>query len=152
MLQATPRNWFSRTYALTRGDRRLATLELGRFREAGSLEIDGEPYEFSRAPGWGEFVLSHGGGEVCRAKKPTVFRRRFELTYGGEIFQLTCRGFLGPRYDLEHGGSVIGQISRYSLFSRDVTVDLPQRLPVEIQAFLTWLVLLMMRRKKRHGA
>lgn len=151
MLHASPHNWLSKRYELSQGDRHLATLDLAWVREAGTLEIEGGKYELAREPGWGDFVMRGDAGEVCRAAKPSVLRKRFEVTVGAETFVLEPEDFLHRSFALLNGGATIGHISRQSFFSRTAVVDLPQRLPRPVQAFLTWLVLLMWRRQQRRA-
>lgn len=158
MLRAEPVGMFSRNYNIFQDDRQVSTIDLAWTREAGQFELDGKRLEIRRQKGWGDFVLSSDRGILCRAAKPRLFSRSFEVRMGDQVQlegqKLTLRpeGWGSRSYAVRQGDHRFGSIQARSIWSRKVEIDLPDSLPMEIRVFLLWLVLITWRRQAAAGA
>ncbi len=96
--------------------------------------------------GWtGPWLVRSGGQTIATIVKPSAFSRSFDISFGGQLYALKARTWSWS-FDLCQGGQHLGSLERYGLFSRKMTVNLPEHLPLILQAIAAWMVLLMWRR------
>jgi hypothetical protein len=153
MIEARPRNFFSRHYSLEAAGQPLAELDASRFKEAAALTVEGAPYRLFREGLFsGDFVLEKDGRPLLKATKLSAFRSQFDFELDGRLYSLKRASFFGKTYEVRQSDRVVGSVSRAALFSRRALVDLPAVWPVPEQAFLFWLVLLMWKRQERDVA
>lgn len=153
MIEARPRNFFSRHYSLEAAGQTLAELDASRFKEAAALTFEGAPYRLFREGLFsGDFVLEKDGRPLLRATKLSAFRSQFDFELDGRLYALKRASFFGKTYEVRQSDRVVGSVSRESLFARRAVIDLPAAWPVPQQAFLFWLVLLMWKRQQRSAA
>ena len=147
MLRATPKSWFSWSYHIHEGARRVATVDVAWVRERARVDIAGIEYELGREGlARGAFFLRREGVDLVRASKPSAFLRRFEIDCGGVRFGLRARGPFSRGFVVVDGRQVLGGIAPERIFSRKATVNLPKSMPLEVQVFLAWLVIVMWKR------
>jgi len=87
--------------------------------------------------------------ELLRDSEPLIsvrqapFVNRYTVTCGGRMWTLKAEEMLAKRFGLFDGDARVGGIAPSSRFNytKDVTIDLPDELPLEAQVFLMWLVL-----------
>lgn len=152
MLTATPTHWFNWDFTVYDGDRAVATIDLASLREAGELEVDGAGYELRREH-WmgGRYSLHKDGWPVAEAEKPSAFYRRFEITYQSRTYVLRAPSAVRRAFVLEKDDKIVGTIAPEGIFTRRMRIDLPDALPLPVQTFLVWLVVLMWRRAARNN-
>jgi hypothetical protein len=105
--------------------------------------LNGQTYTIRRA---GVFAPVY---RLLRANEPLIsarqapFVNRYTMTGIGRIWTLEAEEMLAKRFGLFDGDARIGGITPSSRFNctKDVTIDLPDELPLEAQVFLMWLVL-----------
>jgi hypothetical protein len=147
MLTARPRSLFSWDYEVLDGDRLLATLSLGWFREAGEVVIAGRPCRMGREGlVSGLFFLEQDGQPLATAEKPSAFLRRFEVAVGGDAYTLRSVSPIARRFVLEQGGVEVGSLRSAAFFTRKMVVDLPETIPLPARLFLVWLVMVLWKR------
>jgi len=153
MLRAEPTGWFAWNYKILRGDLCFARIDVDWARPRGEVTIDREVYEVAREGLMsGAFVMSRRGQVLASAIKPSVFQRRFEIDHDGSSYVLESRSsFLRKFVVLGADGREIGAVRPVRLLSRKAIVDMPPDMPLELQVFLTWLVLVMWKRQHEGG-
>jgi hypothetical protein len=153
MIEARPRNFFSRHFSLETAGQPIAELDASRFKEAAAFTFEGEPYRFFREGLFsGDFILEKAGRPLVHATKPSAFRSQFEFELDGRLYALKRASLFGKSFEVRQSDRVVGSVSRASLFSRRAVIDLPAPWPVPTQAFIFWLVLLMWKRQQHNGS
>ena len=70
------------------------------------------------------------------------FRNRYTLSFGGREWAFHSASLTETKFALEQGGERVGSISaRYFARYKQIAIDLPDQLPLEVKAFLMWVVL-----------
>ena len=148
MLRAEPKNWFSWDYPVYDDGAPVADLDLAWVREAGEVIIESVACTLYRESLLsGAFILEAGGFLLARAEKPSALFRTFEIAYDDRHhYTLQARSAFSRTFVLREGDRETGSIYPDHLFSRKMTVDLPEALPLAVRVFITWLVLLMWKR------
>lgn len=162
MLRAIPKGLFSNDYEIYRDEDQVAFLDPSAWREKAELEIEGQRYKLDRE-GWvGEFrLLDKMNHPVAKAAKTSAFKNRFEVEQGERRFVLDKTSFWSRGFSLwevvpgpagsEARESLVGQIDREGLLTRRAVIDLPEDLPLPVQVFLFWLVVVLWNRQKNSG-
>ncbi len=147
MLRATPKNIFSWDYTVYDDDTPVSELDLAWVREAGDVLIGDIPCRLYREGLFsGAFILEAGGFPLVRAVKPSVLLRTFEIDYEGHPYTLKARSAFSRTFTLHQDDQPVGEIAPEHLFSRKMTVDLPEAMPLAVRVFVVWLVVLMWKR------
>jgi hypothetical protein len=148
MLQIEPLRWFSWDFSVDRDGRQIAELDISWWRERGELVIDGATYAVVR-----EGLLSSDfrmmapdGSVVATASKPGLFRRRFDVVFGGHTVTLQARSPWGRTMDVLLDGRGVGAITPAGIWTRRASADLPDTLPRPVQVFVLWLAVLLWKR------
>ena len=150
MLHVRARSVFSNHYEILEGGRVLTTVNIRWFREAGSFRLDGERYSVGRRGlMFGAFFLEGPDAVLATADKPSAFFRRFVVQVGDDVYELAARSAFLRAFDLRLGRRRVGSVEPKSIFTRSARADLPDDLPVPVQVFLTWLVLLLWKRQRK---
>ena len=154
MLIAESTNWLGSRYAVREDGEPLTELSLRNLREGGDCTLGGVPYTLRREGAAGDFVMQEPGGvEAARARKPSAFKRRFELRYPAGTLRVESASGWGKSYRvLGADGGQIGEVRRRSLWRRQVDAALPDEVPRHVQVFVLFLVLLMLRRDEAAGS
>ena len=149
MLTARANHPLSEHYTISRDGQPLTEVNIRWWREAGEFFLDGQRCLVGRR-GWmsGPFYLECAGRLLASAVKPSALLRRFELDVAGERFVLAARSPFFRAFELEQDGRVVGTISPVSVFTRTAGIELPDALPLPVQVFVAWLVLVLWRRQR----
>jgi hypothetical protein len=148
MIDAAPLAWYSSKFKLFRDGREVGLLKPGLLTERATFEVKDVTFEFYRE-GWvSDFVLEFEGATLARADKPSALTRRFVLTIEGQCYVLEAESAWRRAFRLraEHDEEVLGRIAPKSPFTRRATLDLPEDLPLPVQAFCFWLVVVLWNR------
>lgn len=153
MFRAIPKNVFSWNFSIWQGDRRIGELDFAWLRERGRLQIADTVFQLNRQGLWsGDFTLEHDGAVLARANKPNPFRRYFDLEFEGRAFVLKAFAPITRSFGLYQGDTPIGTIQPDYWLLWKTTIDLPDEIPVPVQLFAFWLVVLMWRRQSKQAA
>ena len=155
MIRVVQKSWFSYDFdVFDSTGTRVATADLANWRENAKLEVGGRRY-LARHETWArEFVLEGEDGQiVAMAEKPSAWRETFTLEHGGTRYELSKESPWKSSFVLSREGvGVVGSIRQKSFFGRERDVELPEELPVEVQAFVLWLATLMRKRSDSAAA
>ncbi|MFQ5568745.1 MAG: hypothetical protein ACE5G0_03660 [Rhodothermales bacterium] len=147
MLRVLPKRWFSWDFTIYDGDVSVADLDLAVFKEAGTLHIGGIACTMYREGLMsGAFVLEAEGYVLVRAEKPSALIRMFEVTYDDKRYMLKARAAFFRAFELLEGEQRIGVLSPDHAFTRKMTADLPEAMPLAVRVFIIWLVLILWKR------
>ena len=94
----------------------------------------------------GEFLLDFQGSAIASADKPSAFKQRFTVSFDERTYTLEPTSVMGRTFALKEGDDEVGHIRPFSLLSRKTKVDLPEAVPLPVQVFCLWLVLLLWKR------
>jgi len=148
-----PRRWYSWDYTVKSGDRTVAVLDCASWRVRGEIVIGDVTHRVFREGAMsGDFIIEAGGRELARATKPSAFRDTIVVHYGRRHFTLRKPSLWRRGFALMDGERQIGAISPESAWTRRATADLPPDVPVPIQAFVVWLVILLWKRDAQSSA
>ena len=152
MLQARPKGFFSWDFVVSEGNEEIAEVSFAWFRERGELDVKGEPCAIYREGLMGDFCLEWNGEVVARATKTSMWTRRFVVRFEGREFVLEAKSILSRAFVLRDAGEdgrdagrELGRISPAGIFTRKATIDLPEGVPLPVQVFMCWLVVIMWR-------
>jgi hypothetical protein len=148
MLDATPHAWYSTKFKLFRDGHEVGLLKPGLLTERATFAVKDVTFECYRE-GWvGDFVLEFEGAALARADKPSALTRRFVLRVEDQRYVLEAESAWRRAFRLrvEHDEEVLGRIAPKGLLTRRATIDLPEELPLPVQAFCFWLVLVLWNR------
>ena len=146
MLHALPTSWFKPAFRLLRDDKEVGLLTLSSFREQATFAVKDVEFAFSREGMMGDFVLEFQGSVLARAEKPSAFKQRFTLTFEGRSYTLNPASWFGRTFVLHEGDAEVGHVRPLSAFNYKADLDLPDVLPLPVQAFCFWLVVLLWKR------
>lgn len=148
MLRAIPKGWWTLKYELLDNEEIVALVEFRCATEGANITIGNEVYE-ARGEGWfnREFFLETTHGKFIASADSPAFSGRFEVNFDNRLYSLQKdQGLLNTTYVLLDGADVIGSITPDGIFSTASTIDIPDRVPLPIQAFMFWLVALLWKR------
>ena len=143
MLRVVPDSAFSRQFTVYGGDFAVG-LDMGvglllgaRSRSAGTIEDI--HYNFYREGRWrGAFILEVDGKRLVQAKRNIFSNSLYKFDYDDKHYVLKEK-FL--RRVLLRADQKIGLLYNSPFFSRKMTADLPEELPLVVRVFIIWLVL-----------
>ncbi len=151
-IQARPRHWFSWGFDLFLDGEFLAGFDMSWLREGGRFTYGDREYRLSREGFWsGDFLLTADQEVLARAAK-SAFVRRFVVRTGAREFTLEAASAFTRSFRLIENGLIVGGVLPHHLFTRACTLEFPHDLPVPVQVFLFWLVVLMWRRAASDAA
>ncbi len=148
MLRATPVAWYSSTFSISDGGREVGRLRLARLRERAAFAVNDVPFALYRDGPAGDFVLDFHEAVLARADKPSAFSDSFHVEVDGATFRLEKDSSFKRAFVLRarDTGEVVGRIAPTRWFTRTTEISLPDALPLPVQVFCLWLVLLMWNR------
>src|ERR1700744_319771 len=94
----------------------------------------------------GKFHLEANGTRVADAQAAGFWFRYFNVQAGDKSYTLKMASWFGRRFALTENGAELGRIGVTNAFSGRSKAELPDSVPLEIQAFLIWLVISSLRR------
>ena len=152
-MQARPSHLFSWDFDLYLEGEFLAGFDMSWLREGGRFTYEGREYHLAREGFWsGDFALTVDEGVLALATKESAFTRRFVVRVGTRELVLEPASLFGRSFRLVENGSAVGHVLPEHWFARACTLEFPDELPVPVQVFLFWLVVLMWRREASAAA
>jgi hypothetical protein len=92
------------------------------------------------------YVLKTISEEVYAAAAAPLLAGRFDLHFKDRLYSLRAdSGIRNPSYILLDGEKHIGSIRTEGFFRRRFLLDCPDKLPLAIQAFLVWMVIMALK-------
>ncbi|MEP0547404.1 MAG: hypothetical protein ABJF88_10770 [Rhodothermales bacterium] len=147
MLHAVPTSWLSSKFRIEDGGRDVGQLDLAAIRERATFTVkDVEFALYREGLVSGDFVLDFHGSAIAVAQKPSAFRQRFTLSFDERHYTLEAASVMGRTFVLREGDVEAGRVSPVDWFSRKAEIDLPESVPLPIQVFCFWLVLILWKR------
>jgi hypothetical protein len=153
MLYAIPRHLFSWDFTVLRDGAVLAEVDQAWFGEWAEVTIGGQAYAVSRESILqGTFSLRCGDQVLARAQKAGVFSRAFAVDLPDRGLELKALSVWGRRFGLFEDGQQLGSIGPTAWLGRRAEIDLPGDIPLPVQVFLFWLVVVLWRRAASSSA
>lgn len=116
------------------------------------LTVGGASYDVFREGAFsGRFVLESNGTELASAEKPSAFHRSFTVPFGGKSFRLEAEDAFKRTFLVLEQDRQVGAIVPEGIFTRRATADLPDDMPLPVQAFLIWLTVILWKRDADAG-
>lgn len=143
MFELTPKGLFSQSFEVADPSGPLVDIQQDWWRERATLVVQGVSYSVYRESFVGPFVLEYNGQILAYAHK--AISRVFTIDYAETSFTLKGRP-LQRAFDLLVGEQAIGSLEPGGIFSRKMIVNLSPDLPLFVQVFMAWLVLIIWRR------
>jgi hypothetical protein len=105
--------------------------------------LNGQAYTIRRAGVFAPVYELLRDNSALASARQVPFVNRYTVTSAGRVWTLKAEEMLAKRFGLFDGNARVGGITPSSRFNatRDVSVDLPDELPLEAQVFLMWLLL-----------
>jgi hypothetical protein len=147
MFEAVPKHLFSNDYVLRGTDGSAAELDVSSWRERAEFVLDGASYRLYRDGMVGPFVMEHDGAVVARARKPSVFRNRFEVELPDRNCELRKISWSGRRFGVFEGERLAGEMAQSGFLGRRISLSLPADWPAAIHIYLFWLALVIWNRE-----
>lgn len=152
MLRAEPQHWYSWDYTVYADGTPIADLDLALARETAEVSIGEEVCTFARERRLGgAFLLEIDGTPLVEARKPSALYRTFEVIYYERQYTLRAVSALKRTFVLQQADETLGTIYPDHVFSRKMTVDLPEEMPLALRVFIAWLVILMWKRQASYS-
>lgn len=153
MILAKPLSWFSEDYRIFDNDKEVAVLDNSRWRERATVELESQVFSFYRKGLLrSTFVLENvGGAELAIITSNGTFRSSYTISYDGAECVLKPKSFFKRSFILCNEPHTLGSITTANVFSRQIQADLPEALPLHVQIFILWVVLMNWRRRN-HAA
>lgn len=122
-------------------------------RVRGGFDLGGEtftvePEGFFRS----HAILKKGGSTLARVRKPSLLRRRFEISSAGHRLVLENRGWRGREYVLLLGTQEVGRVKREGFSGRKLLLEFPDDVPDFLQVLLAYVVVSQAKREAAAAA
>jgi hypothetical protein len=107
------------------------------------FSLDGQAYTVRRSGFVGPLYELQQNGQTLVCAKQAAFIYSYVVTFGDRVWTLKTLGLSEKRFGLFEGATQVGAILPDSRihYTRDITIDLPEALPLAGQVFLMWLLL-----------
>jgi hypothetical protein len=150
MLEAKPKNWFSRELTILEDDRPVARVKFSWSSEKGELAIGETVYTIRQdPPGYCAFVLEDRDSIIARAREiRTILHHACTVEYAGRRFQLEDRSALRRNIVVREGVQFVGYIESKHLFATKVSACLPEYLPLAVKGFIIAVVMHLWRNQQ----
>lgn len=108
--------------------------------------LNGQTYTVRRAGVFAPVCELLRDNVALVSARQAPFVNRYTVTSAGRVWTLKAEEMLARRFGLFDGDARVGGITPSSRFNytRDVSIDLPDELPLEAQVFLMWLMWLVL--------
>jgi hypothetical protein len=148
-LEFFPKRTFSmRRYTLTRAGVEIGQIDCGGMRQPATLTVGGASYNpVSEGVLRTKFHLDAGGVRIADVEPAGTYFRRFIVHAGAKTYTLKVASWFGRNFVLTENDVEVGRIARTGLFTARCRAELPDDMPLPVQAFLIWLVLITWRRQ-----
>jgi hypothetical protein len=112
-----------------------------REREMG-FALENRTFKILRSGAIGSLFKLALGDTALATLEQVPFRNRYTLRFGGEEWVFHSASLTDTKFALEHRGVRVGSISaKYFARYKHIAIELPDKLPLEVKAFLMWVVL-----------
>jgi hypothetical protein len=154
--QITPQSFFSRHYNLLLGGELVAALRMSFWIEGCEFSIAGHEFAIRRVSLWKDgFQLLTGDQCVCQVKRG-FWSRRFELSAtlddSSANWILQPAGWFTRSYQLLAGQHEVGTVRPIGWFTRTRVADFADDVPLPVQVFAIFLVLVVSQRQQRRNS
>jgi hypothetical protein len=148
-LEFFPKRTFSmRHYTLTRDGVEIGQINCGGVRQPATLTVGGASYDpVSEGVLRTKFHLDAGGARIADVELRGTLFRRFVVHSGAKTYALKVASWFARNFVLTENDVEVGRIARTGFFTARCRAELPDDLPLPLQAFLIWLVLTTWRRQ-----
>jgi hypothetical protein len=137
MLKAQRRKQFIDVH---RGDQLVTSFD---FVKRGPFSLDGQEYLAKATSLLGvSFSLYRGDEAVVVEKTTSLLANAQQIEHDGRTWMMKPARYFGRTFNvLSDGGTALGTIAPAGYFSplSDITIDLPDDVPVLVQVFMLWL-------------
>lgn len=134
MLTLETTSFWGNRYTLAEDGNPVTTWDPSWWASGGSFELDGHTYTV-RSNGWGSrYTMVDGQGAVV-AEAERVGRKNWTVLAGGRTYAFRRPSFWSGEQHLVDGERVIGVIKRTSVWTSNLSADLPS-LPLPVQVFV----------------
>lgn len=137
MLRAQRRKQFIDVH---RGDQRITSFD---FVRRPPFSLDGQEYMAKATSLLGvSFSLFRGDEAVVVEKTTSILTNAQQIEHDGRTWLMTPASYFGKKFNvLSDGGANLGTIApaRFFFPLSDITVDLPDDVPILAQVFMLWL-------------
>ena len=154
LIEFAPKSLFAaRYYTLKRGGAAIGQIDCGGIRQPASIVLGDATFRPARDGVLRTtYHLDGNGARLASAAPAGAGFRRFTVDAGARTYTLAVTSWAGRRFTLSENGTAVGTIARIGFFSTKCQADLPDDLPLEVQAFLIWLVVIIWRRQAATNA
>lgn len=146
VLDITPRSWFSWKFDVMEGETLIAQLEMSSWRERAEIVLGDGAFELYRDGMTGPFVLEANGVIYASAMKESVLRNSFVVELADRTFQLRKTSAFSRTFVLLEDGTEVGRMNPVKALSRNAHASFPEEIPLGVQVFLVWLILIVWKR------
>ena len=117
------------------------------------FSLGGQAYTVRRSGFFGPLYELQRDGLTLVSAKQAAFTFRYAVSLGDRAWTLKSLDFSEKRFGLFDGATQVGGISPASRihYTSDITIDLPEALPLAGQVFLMWLLLWKWGARRRPG-
>jgi hypothetical protein len=107
-----------------------------------SLLVGEKTFKITRKGFFGPTYQLWLGEDLVVSLAQTPCFNRYSLAYSEQVWTLKAIGIMARKFGLYEGDKQVGSILPTHLNPyREILIDLPVELPLEVQAFLLWVVL-----------
>lgn len=153
-IEFAPKSLFAaRYYTLKRDGVEIGRIDCGGIRQPASIVIGDATFRPARDGVLrATYHLDGNGARLASAVPAGAALRRFTVEAGARTCTLAVASWSGRRFTLTENGTAVGTIARIGFFTAKCQANLPDDLPLEVQAFLIWLVIITWRRQAATNA
>ena len=154
LIEFAPKSLFgARYYTLKRDGVEIGRIDCGGIRQPASIVIGDATLRPARDGVLRTtYHLDGNGARLATAAPAGAARRRFTIEAGARTWTLAVASWSGRRFTVTENGAAVGTIARAGFFTAKSTAYLPDDLPLAVQAFLIWLVIIVWRRQAATNA
>jgi hypothetical protein len=107
------------------------------------FSLDGQVYTVRRSGFLGPLYELQQDGLTLLSARQAAFANRYTVSLGDRVWILKALEITATRFGLFDGVTQVGGVSpaSRSRYTSDITIDLPEVLPLAGQVFLMWLLL-----------
>ena len=107
-----------------------------------SFQIGEKTFKITRKGIFGAKFQLWFGEDLVVSTAQTPGLNRHSVAYGQQVWTLKAIGLMARKFGLYQGDKQVGSILPTHLHPyREILIDLPVGLPLEVQAFLMWVIL-----------
>jgi hypothetical protein len=152
LLEATSHGIVSWDFGISRDGVTIADIDMHWLRERAEVTIAGQPFTVCRTSMVRDTFEMQSGTEVLVRAQKAVLRRSFGVEFTGRNLELKALSIFTRAFGLFEHGIQIGRIGPTSWRTRDAVIDCSGEIPIPVQVFLFWLVVILWQRAANRSA